>query len=334
MIARRLPGGKPGERGVVVVMVLIIVAGIAFVGYEAMRLTRLDLTGSAVMRTRLADEGLLDAGLSLAVQVLGEDANSWDGPLDNWNYLPERSEALSLYFTSGEVTGVVEDESARFPINMLPQHSLYEDGPYGLLKRLLGVLVMAHGLSGNGDTLAAELRNWVTGGTSPLDAKYRALPTKITVPHRPMESLDELLLLQWPGAGKKDLEKLYYGTDTVPGLKDLMTVFSTGPINLNTADKLILYAALTGDDMALKMRFVSQALNYRANPQNPLGWPWYTNIAKNIKLEGQSFFSSVYGTQSTVFRVLLTAKVGLGARHALAIVERKKGAISVLRKVY
>lgn len=325
---------REGERGVVVAMVLIIVAGIAFIGYETMRLTRLDLTGSSVLQTRLADEGLLDAGLALACQILTEDKNQADGPNDAWNYFPERSEALSLYFSTGEVTGFIEDEGGRFPINMLRQHGKYDLGPYGLLSRLLEVLVMVHGFSGSHTALADEIANWVSPTRSSLDAKYLSRKPSIHVPHRAMESPEELLLLIWPGAGKDDLETLYNGTELIPGLKDLVTVFTVAPLNMNTADKLLLFASTTGDDKNLRAKFVSQALNYRANLQSTLGWEWYTNLAKQAGLKDQLFLSSIYGYKTNVFRVFLTARVGLGARHALAIVERKDGKINVLRKVY
>lgn len=326
------PRPRQSERGVVVAMVLIIVAGIAFIGYEAMRLTRLDLASSAVLRARLADEGLLDAGLALACQILTEDTDQADGPFDAWNYLPERIEALSLHFSTGEVTGIIEDEAGRFPVNMMHNHANHADGPHGLLTRLLEVLVLAHGMGGSHTALADEIANWVRPESSDLDAKYLSHPNRIRVPHRPMRSLDELLMILWPGSAPGDLEKLYHGTEHVPGLKDLATVFSTEPLNLNTADKLLLFAATTGDDMALRVRFVNSALNHRANPRSALSWRWYAFIAGQEGLRDQTFLSSVYGYQSNVFRVTLTARVGSGVRHALAIVERQNGKVRILRK--
>ena len=330
--------GKKGERGIVVAMVLIIIAGIAFVGFEAMRVARMDLAASSVLRTRVLDEGLMDAGFALARDLLIQNRSVSDGPYDLWNYFTSRCENLSLYFTTGAITGVIEDENSRFAVNSIATWGGKSmEGPYGFLLRLVEVLVMAHGLAGDPKDFADEVYNWIrqTEGEKNLDSKYLAQAVPVQVPHRPMHSIEELLLLQWPGSGgKNDVERLYCGTEHIPGLRDLLSVHARGPLNMNTAHRLLVYAVPMDDDMALKIRFAERVLNYRNNPINSVSWKWYEQIGRQVELEKMSPLYILCGIYSTTFRVSLTATTGLGRRHAVAIFERSGNQITLTQVAF
>jgi hypothetical protein len=325
--------GKAEERGVVLALVLVVTAGIAFLGFEAMRMARVDLAGSSVLRSRVLDVGLMDAGFSLARDMLLQDFNAYDGPFDVWNYLPVRSENLSLAFTVGSVTGIIEDENSRFAVNsMSTLGGKSMDDPYGILLRLVETLVLYHGLTGSPEAFVDEVHNWVrpaaaTEGENNLDVKYLAQDVPIRVPHRYMRSIEELLLILWPGSRKGDVEILFYGTEQIPGLRDLLTVHAWGPLNLNTAHRLLIFAVPTDNDPERKNRFVERALNYRNSPLNSLGWEWYEEIAQQVGLEGTGAFE-LCGIVSSTFRVSITATTGLGRRHAVAIVERRTNQIT------
>ena len=316
---------RPKERGVVVAMVLIIIAGIAFIGFEAMRVARMDLASSAVLRTRVLDEGLMDAGLALARDLLAQDEDRDDGPYDVWNYFPSRCENLGLYFTTGSITGIIEDENSRFAVNsMAVAGGKNPDRPYGFLLRLVETLALGHGLAGDPAEFTDEVYNWVrpAEGEGNLDSKYLALAVPVLVPHRPMRCIEELLLMEWPGVGKKDVETLYYGTEHIPGLRDLLSVQAKGPLNMNTAHRLLVYAAAEDEDMARKINFVERVINYRNNPANSVGWEWYLQTAHQAQMEDTVALSILCGFYSSTFRVSLTATTGLGRRHAVAIFER------------
>ena len=324
--------GKAGERGVVVAMVLVIIAGIAFLAFEAMRMARADLAGSAVLRTRVLDEGLMDAGFALARELLLQGNRHSVGPYDVWNYFPSRCENLSLYFNTGAITGVIEDENSRLAINSMSSFGGKSmEGPYGFFLRLVEILVMAHGLPGEAQDFVDEVYNWIrpAARSNSLNAKYLAQTVPIRVPHRPMRSIEELLLIQWPGSDKGDVEKLYYGTEQIPGLRDLLSVHATGPLNMNTAHRLLVFAVLMDDDISRKIRFVERVVNYRNNPLNSLNWKWYEVAAQQMELEKRTSLYMLCGIHSTTFRVSVTATTGLGRRHAVAIFERSSNQVTL-----
>jgi hypothetical protein len=173
--------------------------------------------------------------------------------------------------------------------------------------------------------------NWVrpAEGEDNLDAKYLAQAVPVQVPHRPMRSMEELLLIQWPGSGKNDVEKLYYGTEQIPGLRDLLSVHARGPLNMNTAHRLLVYAVPVDDDMARKIRFVERVISYRNNPANSIRWKWYEQTARQVQLEKMTPLYVLCGNYSTTFRVSLTAMTGLGRRHAVAIFERSNNKVTL-----
>lgn len=323
--------GKAGECGVVVALVLIIIAGIAFLGFEAIRIARIDLPGSAVLRTRVQGAGLMDAGFALAHELLLQDTNVGDGPYDMWNYLPARCESLSLYFTTGAITGIIEDENSRFAVNSMASFGDKNmEDPYGFFLRLMETLVKSHGFAGNPKAFVDEVYNWIrpVEKANKLDAKYLTQSVPVRVPHRYMRSIDELLLIQWPGSAKNDVEKLYYGTEKIPGLRDLLSVHARGPLNMNTAHRLLVYALPMDDDTSRKNHFVERIVDYRNNPLNSLGWKWYEAVATQVNLEKTASLRKICDIASTTFRVSITVTIGLGRRHAVAIFERRPNQIT------
>ena len=325
--------GNAEERGFVLVLVLIIVTGMAFLGFDAMRMTRVDMASSVTLRTNVQAAGLLEAGFTLARVLLLQDTNEDDGPYDTWNYFPAKSEELSRNFTIGTITGVIEDENSRFAINSLVRGTdRNPEGPYGFFLRLVRILVKNHSLSGDPVVFADEVLNWIGPPSKEklrdLDSKYQAQRIPIRVPHRYMRSVEELLLIQWPGSRPGAVETLYYGTDKIPGLRDLVSVHARGPMNMNTAHRLLLYALPMDDNERRREGFVERALEYRNNPLNSLSWKWYEATASQVNLENVAFLEELCGIDSTTFRFSVTAITGLDRHHAVAILERRPNEVT------
>lgn len=323
--------GKAGECGVVMALVLIIIAGMAFLGFEAMRMARVDMTSSSTLRTKVQGDGLIGVGFSLASGILLQDTNASDGPFDVWNYFPDRCEKLSQHLTTGAIIGVIEDENSRFAINSIAiSDGKSAEGPYGIFLRLMETLVKSHGVSGNPKAFVDEVHNWIRPATkaSNLDAKYMAQAVPVRVPHQRMRSIEELLLIQWPGSAKHDVERVYYGTEKIPGLRDLLSVYARGPLNMNTAHRLLVYAVPSDDDERRKNRFVERVIDYRNNPLNSLDWKWYEATAHQVELEQIISMRDICDIVSTTFRVSVTATTGLDRHHAVAIFERRPNQIT------
>ncbi len=323
--------GKAGEGGAVLILVLVVIAGMAFLGLEAVRMARMDLSSSATLRSKVVGAGLVDAGFALARDLLLQDEGGGDGPYDVWNYLPAKCERMSTFFTTGWVTGIIEDENSRFGVNnLVTAGDKNPEGVYGFFLRLVETLVKRMGLSGNPRAYVDEVCNWVAPvkGKNPLDAKYLAQAVPLVVPHRRMRSLEELLLIQWPGSGRKDVETLFYGTETIPGLRDLLSIHARGPLNINTAHPLLVFAVPLDANEGTKNRFVERVIDYRNNPLNSLDWRWFEKTAEQVKLEKTTSLRNLCGITSTTFRVSVTATTGLDRHHAVAVFERRPGQIT------
>jgi type II secretory pathway component PulK len=88
--------------------------------------------------------------------------------------------------------------------------------------------------------LATAVRDWLDKDGEPAGEfgaeteYYQTLETPYESKNNVLASLAELRLIR----GVTDL--LYFGKEGEPGLKDLLTVYSDGKININTAGPLIL----------------------------------------------------------------------------------------------
>jgi general secretion pathway protein K len=119
-------------------------------------------------------------------------------------------------------------------------------------------------------------------------------------------------------------EALYFGSEGNPGLKDLLTVYSSGNININTANPLILRALVSknvSEDTA--QAWAESVVAYREEPMHWdfLGEPdWYRN--RMAGFNDISLPAELVTTQSNHFSVKLTGKAGVGRKSIFACLER------------
>ena len=318
-----------GERGAVRILVLFVLAGLAVLTVEFSRDTLLDRALSTTSRSILASKLLLESGGQLAATVLvrNNQAALPDHPRKEWGRFAWLLQKLSAELRGSELSGSIEDENSFFPVNALfyerPSEKARAEQYAALFTRLLATVMVLHGFEGDmeaarqraGDFMAS-LRQW--GGAAPLDEEsrrwYLAQKPVCLPPGRPPRSLDEFLLMRWPGldqadaAGRAWIRQVLLGGAGLPGLLEHLTLWGRGPMNINTLRPAVL-AALVEDPNQIKA-FVSAITRYRDDSGNRLDEDWYDGIfsAHSVPMLPPDMLD----TRSRWFRLHLTA--GQGAR--------------------
>lgn len=186
----------------------------------------------------------VQAGVEDMIAVLSADTNEWDGFREAWGKKGERQwdrcsmgdAAYSIYFTdsAGATNAGVVDEESRLNVNTAD-------------RQMLEVLFAAAGDmdSVSASSLASAVIDWrdededITAGGAESEY-YAGLSPGYRCSNRQFGHIYELLLL-------KGMTR-----DVFDRVKDLVTIYGTGKININTADREVLriLALYAGGDAA------------------------------------------------------------------------------------
>ena len=319
------------EKGAIVVIVLLILAVISFLAMELSKETLIDHTSSVYLKSTITTNTLCDSGLLLAQDILVNDLDETksDHYFETWGKLETPLKELSQELKSGELTGSIEDENSLFPINNISTKDssstevakAYQD----IFLRLLTQLCKDLDITANPEKYMSAIRRW-QGDTLPNideeDAWYKSQPEEYSRPKKALSSTSELLLIFWEGADEGDVELLYNGDDSTPGLKDLISVYAEGTINMNTAHDYIVRAvpATEGDTD----EFLLAVNNYRNDIANDFATTWYVTIASFVGIPREKMPEKALGFTSNRFRVKITATSGSGEKTETTILSRTK----------
>jgi general secretion pathway protein K len=328
------------ERGAALVLVLLILTILVVVVLESMRLAQVDYGSTAVMETGLRAKYKGLSGLNMAKLLLTRDAadsagadhlgEPWASMLEQREIeLPEMKEMLS---------GGIVDEQSKFPVNFLL------DARGNLNAETSAVLTnLLTGPAFELDREAAEeivlsLKDWLdqddeVSGTSGAE-EFHYAEAGYKPRNGPMRFLGELLLV------RGITREIYAGTADRPGLKDLVTVYGDGKINLNTAPVELVAAMIRQDETGTTPRdaldFAQRVVEYRADYMH---WDqldstqWFTNVPGALSVQ----FYPLLTVKSSWFSVALTAHAGGGQRSLFAVLKREPAqeqAPSTLKTLY
>jgi len=211
--------------------------------------------------------------------------------------------------------------------------------------------------AGQISVVSDSIQDWVQGGDTPRIAGakneyYLGLDPPYNCKEAPMDDLSELLLVKgiwdhpeiyWGGAatnhpGPSFQHHLGFGNaGEVPnypfGLVDVFTPFSSGYININTADRNVLQIVMmaAGMDIGSAETSADGILKYRAGPDGVEGdaddtpFPTVNLIAAagvNPAALDQINRSRLCDVHSAAFKVTITAKLGNYSRDFNAILFR------------
>ena len=225
------------ERGFALLVVLLVLALVAVVGAEFAYSMRLEASAVRAYKNGIIGAHLAETAIEQAIREIVADApyvaEDDDGLLTF--YTNDRRALPRLQRTKAELSGGqysyrITDEEARVNLNTMQPE---------IVDRLLSTLGIEKEVR---DTIVDSIQDWrdsndehrANGAES--DDYYLKLPIPYRAHNANLESITELLQI------KGITPEIYNGTKDRPGLASLVTVRSTGTININTAGTQVLTA--------------------------------------------------------------------------------------------
>ena len=317
-----------GQSGAALILVLLMVSILVVLVIETMRAMQVEGAGARHFRDSLQAEGVAKSGVNLAISLLAKDLadNEVDHPGEPWARVTEVDSIPVPLAEDGTLEGKVEDEAGKFPIN----HLVDKDGkPQDIYQKVLTGLLKNKPFQleeEEAEGLVKAITDWLdrddeTAGEFGAETDYyQQLEHPYECKNGPFTSLAELQLV------KGMSEALYFGAEENPGLRDILTVYGAGKININTAGPFILRALVSesvSEDTA--EAWAESVVAYR---EEPMHWDflaepdWYRN--RMAGFNDISLPAELVTTQSNHFSVKLTGKTGVGRKSIFACLERTK----------
>jgi type II secretory pathway component PulK len=320
--------------GVAMILVLLIVPAVLLLVSGTTRLLMVRYAGSASQRTRAAGDALLESGLELSRAFLRGDMDGYPEPELHLEKFSEVLEQVSGQLESATITGSITAEQGRISLGVLAGYSdnatsadMASDTAR-IFEQLVQDLCDQHGIRADPADLLTAIAIWGGAKDTRRDRAWYASRDPSYAPSGgPLLSPDQLLLLRWPDASRKDLRLLYFGSDDVPGLRDFVTVWSEGPLDMRAAAGPVVAAvaesAGAGSDGSRD--YVADILDLRAHGDDEDGVEeasWYRDAAEDAGLNMESFPARALGSASNAYRVDLAVQSGAGTIRALTVLRR------------
>ncbi len=249
------------ERGIALIVVLLVMAIVGVVGAEFAYSMRLEASAVRAYRDGVIALHLAEAAIAQATRELVADAtyvamddqgrltfHTGTPPLP-LPHLPREQVA----FPGGRFSYRITDEEARLNVNTAP--------PEQMERLLLGL-----GLDKSvRDVIGDSLQDWrdaneehrLNGAESDY---YLALPVPYRSHNANLDSVAELLQVRGV------TPEIYRGTAGAPGLVDLLAVHATGQVNINTASPAVLRALGLAEAQVVEILQARHVTPYTAVP--------------------------------------------------------------------
>jgi general secretion pathway protein K len=226
------------KRGVVLILVLSMIAL-----FSAMIITfssdeGLDIELAYNFHDSIQAQYIALAGVEAAKVILDQDEPSQDSLDDQWAEFPVYAATASGYLNGAQLTGTITDECSKFDLNSLAIKDSYTELRKQQFQRfftLQNIDITTEEL----EDLTLSIIDWLDtdsevtmGGAE--DEYYLSLEPPYHCKNAPMDSIEEILLVK----GMKS--EYFFGTENYDGLKNYVTVGTSGKININTASEMVL----------------------------------------------------------------------------------------------
>lgn len=232
----RLPGTRDEERGIALVLVLLVLSLLLTVVGEFALAMRLEGITTLNFRSTMISTHLAEAAYHQAVSEILPDAIAHH--LDESGLLvfrrtrtesPKVPTRQDIALGPGTFSYRITDEEARINLNRTSPE---------ILSRLLSELGVEREAR---DVIVDSIRDWLDANeehhlNGAESDYYMALPVPYRSKNANLDAVEELLQVR--GVTREIL----YGTPESPGLAEYVTVVGTGLINANTASPLVLRA--------------------------------------------------------------------------------------------
>lgn len=235
---RRMKQILQSQSGIALVTVILIISILVAAALELNRSTRADVYDAANLSDGLRLAYVAKSGFYGAAALLVNSNNPYDTLRDNWANTEALSVQSKTLFTNGYFMVNIEDEKGKIPLNRLVTGSTVNADIKDMLLRLLAAREFDLG-----DRKAAEIVDaiidWIDAdnsvtGLGAESSYYASLPRPYAAKNAPLDCIEEMLMI------KGITNELFAGTKDKPALRQLVTIYGTGAININTAPKMVL----------------------------------------------------------------------------------------------
>lgn len=249
----RFSAPRRGNRGVALVITLLVATLVVMIVFEIFRIGTRSLAAGAHGRDSIRAVLLAEAGVQAARVALRE--NFKDNQHDTLNEIWSRP-APPIELGDGTIEVRVEDEERKIDINriVLPNGNAPDEQRLAVFRRLLQVLDL--------DTRIADaVVDWLDNDETPRvggaeSTYYLALPVPYKAKNDLFDTVGELRLVR--GVTPEVFSRL----------APFVTVSSSGKVNINTASKEVLMSLAAGQDAAeggaIDEAAANQIIEYRA----------------------------------------------------------------------
>lgn len=295
------------EKGFVLVLTLLITAILAAIVTEVIYSVQSGSTFAASFRDSRQALVLMEAGVDFASARIKRE-------MEGKSFTTLALEGAKEMITpAGALQVRVEDESGKFPVNMV----LYPNGAvneqyFSAYLRLLDILGLDRSLS---ETLA----DWIDEDDEPRPSGAERMDYygKLAPPVRPkgaaVDSIDEMMLI------KK------YSPTIVKRLAPFVTPYGEGKVNINTAPKEVLMSLSDEITGAAADRIIE----YRS--REPFKDPADIRKVKGMETAGFSV-QGLVTVKSDTFMVFSKGRSGEGVREAQAVIKPREGRVVYWRE--
>jgi len=309
------------------------------------RKVRSAVIATAGTRDRMILYQMAEGGIHAAMALLVKDkrVSTIDSLQEDWAD-PQKIEALlqEMPFEEGKLTVQIEDERARIQVNALvspPNGQAYNELQRQMWERYLDGLIARYDVFEDLETATILdcLKDWldakdddaITGLNGAESDYYENLDPPSFCRNGPITHPSELLRI------KGITPVLYYGTEDIPGLSRVVTVFGLHPqstasnllwdgkININTASLPVLIALLPLESQDLvevidDYRKANDNGTYRNDLSSPT---WYKSAPG---LSGLVIPQELITVSSDVFRITASAAMNDRTMKVTAVVSREQ----------
>lgn len=308
---------RPNNRGVALIVVLLMVSIITALTIQFSRDTRADITAAANLSDGIRLRAIAVSGFNVGEALLLADKTNFDALTELW----ANTEMISLqsegYFDKGSFKLAIQDEAGKIAINSLVSGSAYNEPVRLFLVRLLtGPSFRIE--QRKAEELLDAIKDWIdpddeVTGAGAEGAFYAGLPRPYKAKNAPIDCIEELLMVK--GVSRE----LFYGTGDSPGLVHCLSAYGDAMININTAPRAVLRALsaeMTDDD-------VIQLEKYRRETQNNLAdASWYQKIPRVTPLVIPAGLIKV---KSEIFRITAVGVQERMSERVTGVIKRVQG---------
>jgi len=287
------PKEQRGQRGVALVLTILILTLLVVTGLEFNRAIRVEATLAGNYRDVTQASYIAQSGVEVARALIQDDDPSYDSLDERWAQFAVFAYLSHRFFTDGNFTGQIVDESSKFNMNgLIDPYGNVDPKKKDQLQRLLELL-------GYNPEVMDAILDWLDPDDQrrPLGAEreyYMALKRPYPPKNGPLDSLGEMLLIKGIDSS------IFYGTDQREGVRNYLTIYSDRKININTASLPILLSLSAQVDKTMAQAVLDSRREKPFRSPEDLrsipGWgAVYPQISSEITVQSNYFSSEVQG---------------------------------------